>query len=299
MQPVLGINWHRQGATIVARLQRPADLPIAALVKGRAPDELADLLPRLFSICREAQGLAVRMALGLPVAARATEAVLHEVRRDHLLKLCLHWPSLLGLAGIGLPPATAFDDPAAHLLAGSSLPDSAETLDRWLQSGTGVTPLFAALDHAFAPGEAATSQPLVTSATALAEGAQDNSAAARQATTSFLQAVESRRGRGPLWYAAGCLAECAGAVLPAPVLLADGTAVVPAARGLYAVRAGVTQGRVVSLTRRTPTDHLTAPGSGLDQALARLPAAKSALLPLVVDILSPCLAVSIREERDA
>lgn len=299
MQPALGIDCWRQDGRIAARLHRPADLPVAALVQGRPAAEVADLLPRLFSICREAQGLAVRLALGLPAGPQAGVTVLAEVRRDHLLKLCLHWPALLGLPALGLPPGGLSGDPGPHLLAGTELPCSAADLANWLDEKAGVAPLFAALDRAFAPGESVADLPLVTPATAHSAGAQENSAAARQAGHPFLRAVEARRGRGPSWRAAACLVECVEPALPLPVLLADGTAVVPAARGLYAVRAEVAAGRVTALTRRTPTDHLTAPDGALEQALARLPAGKSALIPLVVDILSPCLPVSIREAADA
>jgi hypothetical protein len=299
MQPALGIDWWRQDGRIAARLRPPSDLPVSVLVRGRPAGEVADLLPRLFSICREAQGLAVRLALGLPAGPGAEAAVQAEVRRDHLLKLCLHWPALLGLPVPGLPRGGPAGDPGPHLLGDRALPEDGAALEAWIGSGEGAAPLFAALYRAFAPGEAVADLPLVSAATALEAEARENSAAARQAGHPFLRAVEAARGRGPLWRAAACLVECVQDVLPAPVVLPDGTAVVPAARGLYAVRALADRGRVSALSRRTPTDHLTAPGGALEQALAALPAGKAALIPLMVDILSPCLPVSIREVQGA
>ncbi|MBT25313.1 MAG: hydrogenase expression/formation protein HupK, partial [Rhodobacteraceae bacterium] len=51
-------------------IARPAKvLPVAQLVRGKRIEEVADLLPRLFNLCRAAQRAAVRAALGLEVTA--------------------------------------------------------------------------------------------------------------------------------------------------------------------------------------------------------------------------------------
>ena len=47
------------------------------------------------------------------------------------------------------------------------------------------------------------------------------------------------------------------------VTIEPGAAVIPAARGVYGVRAEVERGRVVAFERRTPTDHLLAPGGAV------------------------------------
>ena len=52
---------------------------------------------------------------------------------------------------------------------------------------------------------------------------------------------------------------------------------------------------VTALSRVTPTDHLLAPGGALALSLARLPAATAGLAAVVVDILDPCVAVSVQE----
>ena len=78
-----------------------------------------------------------------------------------------------------------------------------------------------------------------------------------------------------------------------------GTAVVPAARGFYAVRAQAQNGRVTELRRLTPTDHLLAPGGILAQSLATLPPEHRDLADLVVDIIDPCVPVRIKEVANA
>ena len=60
-------------------------LPLARLVEGRAVEEVADLLPRLFNLCRVAQTVALRMALGLERIE--TGALAAEIAREHALKL--------------------------------------------------------------------------------------------------------------------------------------------------------------------------------------------------------------------
>jgi hypothetical protein len=88
-------------------------------------------------------------------------------------------------------------------------------------------------------------------------------------------------------------------VLPRPAQVGGGRALVPAARGLYAVAARVEGGRVAAFARVTPTDHLLAPGGVLDRSLAALPADRGALAPLLLDILDPCSPVQVMEAEDA
>lgn len=73
----------------------------ARALAGRAADEAVALVPRLFSLCGRAQGLAARLALA---AARGEAAgvaplpreVLLEAVGEHLWRLCLDWPQQLG-----------------------------------------------------------------------------------------------------------------------------------------------------------------------------------------------------------
>ena len=62
--------------------------------------------------------------------------------------------------------------------------------------------------------------------------------------------------------------------LPEPRVTAQGVAMVPAARGTYAVSAQAQDGRVTQFRRATPTDHMLAPGGIMQRSLASLPVAK-------------------------
>lgn len=76
----------------------------ARALAGRSADEAVRLVPQLFSLCGRAQGLAARLALAAaraqPVAAvacaAARRAVVLEAIGEHLWRLCLDWPPLLG-----------------------------------------------------------------------------------------------------------------------------------------------------------------------------------------------------------
>lgn len=295
MSSALGIHLRRAGAGLAVQIAPPAPLPLARMVLGRAPEEVAALLPRLFNLCGAAQGHAARLALGLPVAAGAAR---HEVLRDHLAKLCLRWPALLGLPARPLPEGWQAGGPALQdWIWGGPQP---EDLTAFLGSGRGVAPLLAALARAFAPGEAEARLPPLGDPMALS--AQENSPAGRVQGEALMRQAEARFGRGPLWRALGRAVDLhamAGlAELPA-ARLAGGAVSVAAARGSYAIAAQVAAGQVVALSRVTPTDHLLAPGGALALSLAALPASKIGLAALVIDILDPCVAVSLTEADHA
>lgn len=270
-----------------ARLEPGRPLPVEALVLGRPVEEVAELLPRLFNLCPMAQGLAVRMALGLPGTGLDIGA---EIARDHVVKLCVTLPRVFGLEPMPLPAR------AQDLLGEAGLPLRMEGLERWAAPVAGMARHIAAVF----PEGAAVTAPLPL-APPLAEGAHENSAAGRQADHPLLAEVEARFGRGPLWRLLGLLADLEAAVrghLPAP-RLRDGVAVVPAARGSYALRVTQAGGRVTGITRRTPTDHLLAPGGALVQALSSLPAALRGRAAQVVALHDPCVPVTVREVQDA
>lgn len=261
-------------------------LPVEAMLLGKPVAEAADLLPRLFNLCRVAQGMAARLSLGLP----ATGDLRAEVIRDHLLKLCLLLPRSLGLAALPLPA-----DPAP-LLGSRGLPADGDPAG-W---DSPLAPLARRIRASFAPGEAC-SDHLLPPPGPLAEGAFENSAAGRQAGHPALKAVEATHGRGPLWRFFGLLADLEAALqgrLPAPTA-AGGIACVPAARGAYGLRIAQAGGIVTGLVRRTPTDHLLAPGGALIRSLATLPVPKRALAPLVVALHDPCIPVTVDEAQDA
>lgn len=265
-------------------------LPLSGLLVGRPVAEVAELLPRLFNLCRIAQGTAARMALGLPETA-PQDALTQEILRDHLLRLFHSLPALLGLPVQVIPT----DDIALALFGPTRrLPLGLGELGDWIDAGLGTAPLIGAIKAAFAEGEAASDDlPLAQAEIMLSGAVLENSAAARQAGHPLMRSVAAHRGRGPLWRVLGMLADAEAALkgtLPAP-LLVDGAAVVPAARGLYALDITQVDGRVTALTRITPTDQQCAPHGALETALARLPTAKTALAPLVVALHDPCIPV--------
>lgn len=294
MTPALGIRLWREGARLGVAITPPPAPPVAAMMLGRAPEEVADLMPRLFNLCGVAQGQAARAALGLPPG---TADLRREILRDHLAKLCLHWPRLTGLAPQALPQGWAAGGEALTAqLWGGARPAH---LARWLASGAGMAPVLAAIATRFAPGEACADLPPLTDPMALT--AQENSPAGRVAEDPLMRQAEAVFGRGPLWRALGRLVDLTTlcTTRPEPVRRADGSVCVTAARGTYALRARAEEGRVTALERVTPTDHLVAPGGVLEMTLAALPAEKLALADLVVDILDPCVPVLMTEAADA
>ena len=158
-----------------------------------------------------------------------------ETLRDHLLKLCVVWPGLLGLPATPLPPDWADPAPICNLIWGAADPAD---FDGWLGSGQGVSAVVRAIAQAFAPGEAVATLPLVSAETALNDAALENSVAARQAQAPAMRAIEASHGRGPFWRAAGLIHDIATLVHGTPPGQVHGmTAIVPAARGAYAVQA--------------------------------------------------------------
>lgn len=283
-------------ATDGYRVIRPAALPLGALVLGHPVDEVAKMLPRLFNLCRVAQETAVRLSLRLTTSLDR-DALAAEVLRDHLLRLSVILPPMLGLPVRGIA-----GDPLLVLFGqGRGLPVDLIGLRAWLAAGEGAAPLVSKVAQAFGPGEAAVDLPYVDAATALSVVAVENSAAGRQAAHPLLRSIAARQGRGPLWRLLGMLADAEAAVagrLPQPTI-ADGVARVAAARGSYALRLGQVGGMVTRIDRVTPTDHLLAPGGALECALTALPVAKRHLASVVAALHDPCMAVKVEGMRHA
>lgn len=287
------ITVRPDGSGLAAEVRPAPSLPLTRLLAGKSPEDAAALLPRLFSLCRSAQGAAARLTLGLD-PGNSAGALREELIRDHLLKLLMTWPQMMGLPVARLPrpgeTARALFGPAARL------PQDAPAFEAWLGDGAGTAPLVAALRDAFAPGEAVADLPDVDDTTALSDAAVENSPGLRHPDHPLLSAVAAGHGRGPLWRALSRLVDIEAALtgaLPSPRVLPDGTALAPAARGLYALRIDTDGTGVTGLTRRTPTDHMLASGGMLDRSIASLPSAKAGLAPLVIDLLDPCVACEI------
>ncbi|OOY31488.1 hypothetical protein [Thioclava sp. F36-6] len=294
MNQTLGITIARDGARLKAVLALPAPSPVEAMMLGKTPEEVAELMPRLFNLCGMAQGLAVRLATGLEAAGCDPR---REILRDHLSKLCLRWPAQIGHDPMPLPADWSKGGAALQRwIWGGARPSQ---LADWLSSGAGISPLLAAIAERFAPGEAVADLPDLSQPLSLVP--QENSAAGRMRDADLMRQAEARYGRGPLWRALGRVVDLDRLCFDRPPArhIAPGVASVAAARGAYTLQVRLSGGRVSALTRITPTDHLTVPGGMLQRSLESLPAEKVSLASLVVDILDPCVPVLMREVADA
>ncbi len=282
--------------------QAAPGLPVARLVAGRSVEEVLALMPRLFNLCRAAQGAALAAALGREVDSGGIAA---EVRRDHLLKLQVSWPGQFGLAPLPLPEG--WQQGGRALLAAlfgpaGRAPERLAELDAFIASDRPAARALYRIGSCFAPGEAvAEGLAVVDAASVWRDAPVENSVAARHMHHPALAALAAREGRGPLWRACARLYDLEAAALgrlPA-VLQGAGWAMVPAARGAYAVRVTVAAGQVTALERRTPTDALLAQGGVLARSLATLPPERSGLGPLLLDILDPCCPLRLKEVQHA
>lgn len=284
-----------------------AVVPVADMVLGMEASEAADLLPRVFNLCRAAQGLAARAAMGLPLPTAAADDLKRDILRDHVVKLCLKWPPALGLAATALPQGWQGDPSQLRTaLFGPqrAMPTTAQGFWAFIASGVGLGPVLQALCAAFSPHQACAPElPLVTPGMVMNLTPQENTVAARHAGHPLMKAIAQDNGRGPLWRATAValdLESCLNGTLPVWTKRADGVAVVPAARGFYAVEAHVEEGRVRAFRRITPTDHLLATGGVLEQSLASLDRpADHPLVALLIDILDPCTPLELQEVTHA
>ncbi|MGC2165133.1 MAG: nickel-dependent hydrogenase large subunit [Gallionella sp.] len=97
----LGVTWNgdRVSATEI-RSTRPM---VSQLLKGKPPAQVLQIVPLLFSVCGKAQGAATGAALqaaqhGTAAISNAELArIVCEVLQEHLWRLLLDWPKLLGL----------------------------------------------------------------------------------------------------------------------------------------------------------------------------------------------------------
>lgn len=271
------------------RIIRQPGPDLARLLIGRPMDEAAELLPCLFNLCRMAQGSAARLSLGLPVA----EGTSTEIIRDHLAYLYVILPRTLGLDPA--PPPNP-QDRVALFGPTRRLPQIPAELRRWLAGECALARLAQQVERLFPV--ALWNLPRLPKAQGMSPGAFENSPAARQADHPLLQALPY----GPLWRLLGRLCDLEAALndrLPPPRRLTDGTALVPAARGTYALRLSHSAGRITGLARLTPTDHQLAYGGALESALGLLPTDRPDLARGLVALHDPCVPVTIREVSHA
>lgn len=282
------------------KAMRRAPLPLSAMMYGKSPEEAERLLSSLFPAGGPALTQAARAALGLPQKPGGEDAIRAEALRDHLEKFCLRWPRHLALAPVAMPLVRT--QTQRVFLFGPEpdwLDHPAKGMFRDACDSKGhVGRVLSALAQRFAPGDA-TCPPLAqATARSMFDLAtpQENSVACRRLDHPAMRHVEAIWGRGPLWRALARALDVQALLenrFGVVTRTGPGYACVPTTRGLTGVRAEVAQGRVVSLSRATPTDHALASNGILDQSLARLPAAKSALSALVLEIVDPCGTVDL------
>ncbi|MFB2530751.1 HupK protein [Paracoccus sp. p4-l81] len=266
----LTLDWRPMGP---ARITLRRSLPVEALLLGRPVDQAGPMLARLFNLCGAAQETGLRLALGLPAPVDALRA---DIIRDHMARLAVIWPRLLGLAVQPVKPPAAIDLPAPGQMAA------------WLTSGQGFAPLMAAIRAAVPRGDWHLPDP--TPAALACRAACENTPAGRRADHPLL----AGQPRDLFWRAMGRLVDLAKVLagdLPPARSPAPGLAILPAARGAYHLRAAQVAGILTALDRITPTDHITAPGGLVERALSGLPDRAAADLALA--ILDPCLPVHL------
>ncbi len=275
-------------------------MPVVGFLRGKPVEAVLDLVPRLFNLCREAQTQAMRLAFGLDLPD--PEAIYREIKREHVLKLAVTLPHALGMAPIDFPRGDNADLTLA-LFGAARFPETEAQFEAFLQSGQGIAPVLAEVSRRFAPQEAVVSRlPAAWDSVIFSNQALENSVAARHIDHPVMRYVETRYGRGPLWRIVARALDLEAVTdrrLPGPRKIAEGTVVVPAARGLYAVKVQVEDGKLADMVRMTPTDHLLARGGIMEQSLATLPRNKHDHSKAVLSILDPCVPVQITEQNDA
>ncbi|MBV7380773.1 hydrogenase expression/formation protein HupK [Maritimibacter dapengensis] len=277
-------------------ITRAAGVPIAQMIRGLTPEAVAEMLPRLFNLCRSAQATAAHLALGLPAPVIDLTG---DVIRDHVLKLFVTWPAQLGLAPLPLPTHwQAGGEGLLRALFDGPFPETVRSFQAACGTGRGIAPVLAALDRVLPPGTGvAAALPALTDTWALSPVAVENSVAGRQASHTVLRSLEVDRGRDLYWRAVARLYDLADAcrgALPAPRVTDAGVALVPASRGTYALTLRQERGRITGISRITPTDHLCAPGGILEITFAALNARDAGKSGLVMDILDPCHEIGVR-----
>lgn len=318
----LTLSW--DGQRIVAAEVASARRLAARILVGQAVDRVVDLVPRLFSLCGQAQGVAARLAC---CAARGetpdAAALLDDGRRvaleaigEHLWRLLLDWPPMLGL------PARKdeFLSWRKRLLAVTEQGDTAvlgAELDRWLteevrlsvEPAVGVAPgpvlpvLPAALwaqqplDEAFALRPTFAGQPAETGA--LARSVDHPDVASLRAAGQDVAARLAAR-YADLRFLSAALAEpslLAGWLDAAPVAENVGLARVETARGMLLHLTQVKDNRVGGYVIVAPTEWNFHPQGAFVREITGYPASSRAeaeaagrRLALALD---PCVAYEV------
>jgi hypothetical protein len=267
---VLRVAWDGQAVSAVDVASTRPDVA-ARLLPGRAPDEVAAIVPRLFSICADSQGAAARLALGAAAGGRsdAVDAVAtlrDEAVREYAFRVLLDWPRSVGepedaqtlrelqATRTATPEArdrialAVFGQPAARWQTLATL----GALDRWLERGeTTAARLLATVrfgDGGFGQSETALlPSPDNAQAARLASAMEaddgfcrqpvwqgapaETGALARRAGDPLIGEIRARFGNAVLARLAARLRELAG-LLAGTITLRAGAAALGAGRGL-------------------------------------------------------------------
>lgn len=98
----LGVIW--DGDSVSATDIRSTRPMAAQILKGKTPAQILQIVPLLFSVCGRAQGAAASTALQAAqngvsiVSATAEHTIVCEAMQEHLWRMMLDWPKLMGLA---------------------------------------------------------------------------------------------------------------------------------------------------------------------------------------------------------
>ena len=308
----LTIKLSRCGGGVSAEIDPPPPLPVTGFVAEKEPATAAREIGLVFNICAGAQEAAARTAFGLDIPDGLRERVTRETLREHVLKLCLVWPRILGLEGDPAPVrlVSCFNgrgmdqvaDTVRGLLFGAlaGMPRSWADFKTWMQtSPTAPAKLFEAVYNRWDAAWGRADLPLLELAKepdwpdATQSGAAvENAPACRVNGDPLLRDFAARFGHGILWRMAARLIEVDALLRGAWNRIETRPGLVAAARGAMLMRGEVDAGRVTWLHRLSPTDFALARGGVLETALAALPDGRDAPLAqvarMVVETVDPC-----------
>ena len=98
---VLGVVW--DGASVCGVDVRSSRPLAATVLKGKMPEQVMQIVPLLFGVCGRAQEAAAAAALNAarqvvpPHAVTLDRQIACEAMQEHLWRMLLDWPKLLGL----------------------------------------------------------------------------------------------------------------------------------------------------------------------------------------------------------
>jgi hypothetical protein len=291
----VSLRLHLDGDRVAAAEAASVRPSVARALRGMEADRAVDLVPLLYSLCGKAQGVAARLALaaarGEATPLRREESVAREVAGEHLWRLLVDWPKILGLpahealfvegrrrlaqADFSDWVGSRLDVPFARLLqALSAVAEAPATENRLLPDldAAASLALWPRLEEAFA------------AAPTYRGSAAETGAFARRACgdTPLRARVRARMEE--------LLAGAPGRVSAVPVAAGIGRALVDTARGPLMHELALDGGRIADYVVVAPTEWNFHPAGPLASWLGGLTAAAAEeLAPRAVLALDPCV----------